>query len=107
MEEALRLRRVWAVKGNSSCNHPQLDEEYYWGSQTGEYICTTCGKSLTSNDVEQEHQKRENHPESKEDSPITRQRERFRKSTKNILTKCKKLYTVLARNSINKSNGAS
>lgn len=44
MEDAKELREKW---GNKPCNHPILDKEYYLGTQTGDYICTQCGKSAS------------------------------------------------------------
>ena len=43
--EVAALRRAWERKGNPPCQHPELDREYYLGANTGDYVCTTCGKS--------------------------------------------------------------
>ena len=45
IEEGLELRRRWAKKGNPPCDHPQLAREYVRGANTGDVVCTTCGKS--------------------------------------------------------------
>jgi hypothetical protein len=44
-DDARQLREEWARKGNSPCDHPELDKEYYLGSGTGDYVCTTCGRA--------------------------------------------------------------
>ena len=41
MDEALRLQKEW---GNKPCDHPYLEKEYYLGSSTGDWVCTTCGQ---------------------------------------------------------------
>lgn len=44
------LRKAW--KG-LPCNHPNFDKEYTFGSDSGDYICTTCGKVFTRTQKEQ------------------------------------------------------
>ncbi len=39
------LRHRW---GGKPCAHPELDKEYYLGSQTGDLVCTTCGALFLS-----------------------------------------------------------
>lgn len=39
-KEALALKKVW---GDKPCNHPNVEKEYYLGTATGDYVCTTCG----------------------------------------------------------------
>ncbi len=39
-EKAKELEKDW---GNKPCNHPRIEKEYYLGTQTGDYVCTTCG----------------------------------------------------------------
>ena len=46
MEKAKRLRERWGAKGNPTCDHPELDKEYYLGAQTGDYVCISCGESF-------------------------------------------------------------
>lgn len=41
-KEAKALREQW---GDRSCDHPSLEKEYELGSATGDYVCTTCGRS--------------------------------------------------------------
>ncbi len=46
MSEAAELRRKWKEKnGNAICSHPDIEKEYYLGSHTGDYVCTTCGET--------------------------------------------------------------
>ncbi|MGE7954821.1 hypothetical protein [Lysinibacillus xylanilyticus] len=47
LEEARDLRERW---GEKLCNHPDLTKEYYLGTQTGDYVCTTCGKARWGRD---------------------------------------------------------
>jgi hypothetical protein len=42
LEEARELRKEW---GNKPCDHPRVVKEYYLGTSTGDYVCTTCGTS--------------------------------------------------------------
>lgn len=42
IDEAERRRESW---GGKPCRHPRLDKEYYLGSATGDYVCTTCGEA--------------------------------------------------------------
>ncbi|MER7507096.1 hypothetical protein ABTX82_01905 [Streptomyces lavendulae] len=44
MDDAIRLRREWAAKGNPPCDHPETDKEYDRGGDTGDRVCTTCGR---------------------------------------------------------------
>jgi hypothetical protein len=38
---AKRLKRKW---GDKPCDHPAFDSEYFFGTYTGSYVCTQCGK---------------------------------------------------------------
>jgi hypothetical protein len=44
-DEAAELRENW---GDKPCNHDHVEKEYYLGAQTGDYVCTTCGRDFTS-----------------------------------------------------------
>jgi len=46
-KEALRLKREW---GDKPCNHPVIEKEYDLGSDTGDYVCTTCGTTRYGRD---------------------------------------------------------
>ena len=41
MYQADEIREAW---GNKPCDHPTLQPEYILGGQTGDYVCTVCGK---------------------------------------------------------------
>lgn len=41
-EDAQRLREEW---GNNPCSHPTISKEYMLGTGTGDYVCTTCGRT--------------------------------------------------------------
>jgi hypothetical protein len=53
MTKVRELRKEW---GNKPCDHPDYDREYYLGSHTGDYVCTTCGRVM-DDDVVAERQK--------------------------------------------------
>jgi hypothetical protein len=42
-EEAERLRKAW---GNKPCDHPTTEKEYMLGMDSGDKVCTTCGKAV-------------------------------------------------------------
>jgi hypothetical protein len=107
LEEALRLRQNWAMKGNPPCTHPMFDKEYYWGEYNGSYLCTTCGKSFRHDEWEQEIKRRENQRELIVDSCAIRQTRRFSQGIKAFLKQCAKLNTFLSRKVINRPNGTS
>lgn len=48
-EEARALRKVW---GDKPCDHPKVEKEYYLGSDTGDKVCTTCGREVGDDDFE-------------------------------------------------------
>lgn len=41
--ELARLREAWARQGNPPCDHPDVDKEYYLGTDTGDEGCLVCG----------------------------------------------------------------
>jgi hypothetical protein len=43
LEEAQRLQREW--KGRH-CDHPSTEKEYFNGSDTGDHVCSICGKAI-------------------------------------------------------------
>ena len=88
IEKVLRLRRAWAMKGNPVCDHRVVDGEYYLGKYTGNYICTTCGKSFTCEEWEQEINKKHNHLESATGSCVTRRSERLTTRVKGFINNC-------------------
>lgn len=48
--EAERLAQEW---GDKPCSHPHLGREYYLGSGTGDYVCTTCGSDFTKREAQE------------------------------------------------------
>lgn len=46
-DEARKIEENWQ---GGSCTHPIVFKEYYLGSATGDYICSTCGASGSSKD---------------------------------------------------------
>jgi hypothetical protein len=46
-DKAMKLKRE-AKEKKLKCSHPELDKEYYLGSSTGDWVCTTCGESFSS-----------------------------------------------------------
>lgn len=42
--DAKKLREEW---GNKPCEHPHLEKEYYLGSDTMDFVCSTCGEEFT------------------------------------------------------------
>lgn len=42
--KAARLRMLW---GDKPCDHPELQKEYELSGQTGDFVCSTCGKEFT------------------------------------------------------------
>lgn len=49
LSEAKRLREEW---GDKPCSHPHLVKEYYLGSHTEDYVCTTCGRSFHRSELD-------------------------------------------------------
>lgn len=54
---AMKLRKAW---GEDPCDHPNLEKEYYLGSDTMDYVCTTCGKEFTNQEKENRNDKKSN-----------------------------------------------
>lgn len=62
IEEAETLRVGYKGK---FCLHPNIDREYSLGSHTGDYVCTTCGKTFSSKEEwERERDRTLKEPES-------------------------------------------
>lgn len=52
IERAKRLKKEWESKLKKDpelkCTHSNgLEKEYYFGMQTGDYICPICGETFT------------------------------------------------------------
>ena len=54
-EKAKRLEGAWE---NKPCSHPSFQKEYYLSSQTGDYICTQCGATITLQEKEEIEKRR-------------------------------------------------
>jgi hypothetical protein len=50
IKKAEQLRKEWAAKGNPPCDQEVLDKEYYFGADTGDLVCTTCGETWARRD---------------------------------------------------------
>jgi hypothetical protein len=37
-------------EGNPPCEHPEIDKEYYLGSDTGDVVCKVCGETWPHSD---------------------------------------------------------
>ncbi|MCL2405006.1 MAG: hypothetical protein FWC92_05615 [Defluviitaleaceae bacterium] len=48
-DEASRLRKEW---GGKPCNHPSTEREYFLGASTGDLVCTSCGESFSSQELQ-------------------------------------------------------
>ncbi len=48
MEEAFKLRRETFGR---PCLHTDIEREYDQGSDTGEWVCTTCGSEFVDREV--------------------------------------------------------
>lgn len=53
--KAKQLREIW---GSKPCDHPDFEKEYYLSSDTGDFICTKCGKEFTKDKKEEIEQSR-------------------------------------------------
>lgn len=65
---AIQYDKIEEIKekwGNKPCSHPNLEKEYYFSAQTGEYVCTQCGEVFTKEEkdklVEKENCKQYSH----------------------------------------------
>lgn len=48
-EKAKQLRENW---GNKPCEHPSFEKEYYFGTDTMDFVCSTCGAEFTRSEKE-------------------------------------------------------
>lgn len=44
-DEARRLRQEWGTK---PCLHPSIESEFFLGTRTGEFNCSTCGQEFVT-----------------------------------------------------------
>ncbi len=54
--KAAALRRAWRKK---VCTHPELEREYHLDNPTGDYVCTTCGKTFTAYEARQQRRQKQ------------------------------------------------
>jgi hypothetical protein len=45
MSKVPAIHDAWVRSGNPLCAHETFDKEYHLGSDTGDYVCMTCGAS--------------------------------------------------------------
>jgi hypothetical protein len=50
-DRRMTIKERW---GNKPCRHPSIEKEYVHGSQTGDFICTQCGREVDPDDQEVE-----------------------------------------------------
>lgn len=48
MRKAAQLQKEW---GDRDCDHPGFDKEQFGGTNTGDYVCTQCGRSFPPESV--------------------------------------------------------
>jgi hypothetical protein len=51
MDRVAQIRQQWEASGRSPCAHSDFDREYYLGSNTGDYVCISCGESFSRDEV--------------------------------------------------------
>jgi hypothetical protein len=44
-KDAMELQKVGRGR---NCEHPDISKEYYLGTHTGDYVCTSCGYAFDS-----------------------------------------------------------
>jgi hypothetical protein len=47
-DETERLKRQNA---GAECDHDEVTKEYYFGAQTGDWVCKTCGESFSPSEL--------------------------------------------------------
>lgn len=50
MTKSAEIRRAWERAGWPARDHPEVDKEYYFGSQTGDRVCLSCGEAFSWQD---------------------------------------------------------
>ena len=55
-KKAQGLQKAW---GNKPCDHPEFDKEYMLGMNTGDLVCTQCGRSFDPESVKSLREKQE------------------------------------------------
>ncbi|MEV0923638.1 hypothetical protein AB0I99_00625 [Streptomyces spongiicola] len=44
MDEVAKIRQRWIDAGRPECPHLNLDQEFYLGARTDDYVCMSCGE---------------------------------------------------------------
>ena len=57
MRKVQTLRDEW---GDKPCDHPDYDRENYLGADTGDKVCTQCGRVLIDEEIERIRRKKQN-----------------------------------------------
>ena len=39
-----QIEKEWMTKGSPWCEHTSMHKQYYLGTDTGDYVCPTCGE---------------------------------------------------------------
>jgi hypothetical protein len=56
-EKRKKIVARWEKKKNQNpqlkCKHPYIEKEYYFGSPTGDYLCTKCGEAFMKEEKDQ------------------------------------------------------
>ncbi len=54
--EASHLRKMW---GDVPCDHDHVEKEYDLGSDTGDLVCTQCGRTFWGDQLEELRKKKD------------------------------------------------
>ena len=45
-DKAAKLREQWKAAGDKPCKHEKTEKEYDLGADTGDRVCSACGKTV-------------------------------------------------------------
>jgi hypothetical protein len=48
MDKVAEIRKAWEAAGSPPCEHPDVEREYYLGSNTGDRVCVRCGETVST-----------------------------------------------------------
>jgi hypothetical protein len=57
LDDAVALKKAW---GNKPCDHPDYEKEYFNGTSTGDYVCTTCGRAVWGRPEKEDEEEKKN-----------------------------------------------
>ena len=60
--KAKELRKQWKLLGDKPCNHSELVKEYDLGADTGDKVCTRCGKAIWNGIIDEQSQETNTQP---------------------------------------------